>query len=177
MVVTDDHDLAARMRLLRGHGIDSSRQFWSVEPGFNFRLSNLAAAIGLAQLHRFDEISAGFNRVAEQYRQALGGHPQLELIPPNSDVTAANWLFTIFLRDPAANRDRVMVALAEKGIETRPVFPPLHLMTPFHNAAAHCPQAERRAARGLSLPTSSLMSEDDVVVVVDALLLAMSECV
>ena len=170
MVLTDDDALATRMRLLRGQGIDPSRAFWAVEAGFNFRLSNLAAAIGVAQVRRFDELSAGFHRGAEQYRQARGGRPQIELIDPAPDVDVADWLFTILLHDPGLDRDGVMAALAARGIETRPVFPPLHLMVPFRDEAARCPQAERCAARGLSLPTSSLMSEDDVAFVVDALL-------
>jgi len=175
MAMTNDDVLAARMRLLRGQGIDQSRPFWAVEPGFNFRMSNVAAAIGLAQIRRFDEISAGFHRVAEQYRQALGGHPQIELISPPSSAISADWLFTIFLREPAVDRDSVMAALAAKGIETRPVFPPLHLMEAFGECGTSCPQAEQLAARGLSLPTWSLMSEENVAGVVDALLLVLSE--
>ena len=170
MVLTDDDALASRLRRLRGQGIDPSRAFWAVEAGFNFRLSNVAAAIGLAQVRRFDEISAGFRRVAELYRRALGDHQHIELIQPSPDVEAADWLFTILFRESAVNRDDTMAALAARGIETRPVFPPLHLMAPFRDEAARCPQAERCAARGLSLPTSSLMSEDDVAFVVTSLL-------
>ena len=162
MALTDDDALAARMRLLRGQGIDPTRTFWAVEAGFNFRLSNIAAAIGVAQVRRFDEIAAGFHRVAERYRQALDGHPQIELIHPAAEVTTADWLFTFLLREPTVERDGVMAALAARGIETRPIFPPLHLMPPYAHPTVTLPVAEQLAARGLSLPTWSGMTSDDV---------------
>jgi perosamine synthetase len=165
IVVTDDEALAARLRVLRGHGEQPGRRFWYSEPGFNFRMSNLAAAVGAAQLRRFDEISAGFHQVGSWYRSMLGHRADIEILDAVVDAEAADWLFTIFLDAGRTTRDQLAASLALRCIETRPVFNPLHRMPPFLDKGGCFPLTERRSDSGISLPTSSLMTHADVAYV------------
>ena len=174
MVTTDDDVLAARLRVLRNQGQQLSRAHWYIDAGFNYRMTNLAAAIGVAQVQRFDEIAAGFRQVGDWYRDAFRGRHEFEVIEARSDTQAADWLFTVFLRNEGVDRDGVALALARQGIETRPVFYPLHHLPPYQDSTKSFPHAEERSCRGLSLPTSSQMTVMDVTRVVECLVAAVA---
>lgn len=174
MVTTDDDALAARLRVLRNQGQQLGRAHWYTDAGFNYRMTNLAAAIGVAQVRRFHEIAAGFQQVGDWYRDALRGQHDFEIIEARTDIEAVDWLFTLFLRDESIDRDRVARALASQGIETRPVFHPLHHLPPYHDSTRCFQHAEARSRRGLSLPTSSLMTITDVTCVVECLVAAVA---
>ncbi|GAA1405588.1 DegT/DnrJ/EryC1/StrS family aminotransferase [Oerskovia paurometabola] len=162
-VTTDDDELAARLRLLRGQGMDPERRYWFPEVGFNYRMTNVAAAIGLGQLERFDAILDARDALAKQYDALLGGIPGLSLPEQRPGTRRVNWLYTVTLDGAdAARRDRVMAELAEDGIETRPVFHPLHHLPPYHQPDRSYPAAERLGATGISLPTHLALTPDDV---------------
>ena len=172
MVVTDDDDLAARARLLHGQGMDPNRRYWHPVIGYNYRMTNLAAAVGLAQLETIDRQLELRAYVAGLYRDHLVGMPGLEFQPEQSWAHHAHWMFNIVL-DPAVwpDRDYVMAKLSEQGVETRPVFYPAHAMPPYEEAAAggSFPVAERLSGNGVSLPTWAGLSEDDVRYVCESL--------
>src|SRR5215207_70189 len=148
MVVTDDDALAARVRLLRGQGMDPERRYWFPVVGYNYRMMNIPAAIGLAQLERAGWHTARRREVAAGYRRLLGNVPGLSWQAERDWARHAFWMFTILLGDEAADgRDRLMARLLEEGVETRPVFYPLHSLPPYREAARgeEFPVAERLA--------------------------------
>jgi ribosomal protein S18 acetylase RimI-like enzyme len=163
MVVTNDEGLARRALLLRGQGQSFERTYWFEVVGFNYRMTNVAAAIGVAQL---EDVATKLRRrawIAARYRAGLEDVPGLAFqaeAPPGSSV---HWLVSVLLPvESAAERDAVGVALREDGIETRPFFYPLHSLPPYAAGAPDLPVAERLAARGLCLPTYGGLSDDDV---------------
>jgi len=164
MVVTNDDALAARVRLLRGQGMDAERRYWFPVVGYNYRMMNLPAAIGLAQLERAGWHTARRREVAAAYKRLLGDVPGLGWQAERARARHAYWMFTVLLRDGAADvRDRLMTRLEEEGIETRPVFYPLHTLPPYREAARGevFPVAESLSRRGVSLPTWAGLSHDD----------------
>ena len=169
-VTTDDPDLAARLRLLRGQGMDLKRRYWFTDVGFNYRMTNIAAAIGLAQLERFDESLIRRDLIAKQYDELLANVPGLGLPSQRPEVRRVNWLYTITIDGASVDqRDRLISGLAEDGIETRPVFHPLHHLPPYLQPDRSYPVAERLGASGISLPTHLGLTEGDITTVCNAL--------
>ncbi len=176
MVVTNDDALAARVRLLRGQGMDAERRYWFPVVGYNYRMMNLPAAIGLAQLERVDWHLQRHLEVAAMYRRKLKALGVVSWQTEQAWATHAYWMFTVMLEEDAPfKRDEVMEYLQARGIETRPVFYPVHLLPPYRDSAreaAGYPVAERLARRGISLPTWAGLNEEDIDYVCEQL----SEC-
>jgi perosamine synthetase len=162
MVTTNDGALATKLRLYRGQGMDPARRYWFPVVGYNYRMTNVAAAIGLAQLEKFDDHIGARARVARWYDRALAGMRERLDPPPHQPwATHSYWIYTIALRE-AARRDGVMAAMAEQGVETRPVFYPMHVMPPYFEPNGDYAVADRLGAAGISLPTHALLTESDV---------------
>ena len=163
MITTDDPELAARLRLLRGQGVDPARRYWFPVVGFNYRMTNIQAALGLAQLERIAVALEARRRLAHWYESELRTLSHAIVLPQEQDgTTHAFWMYTIWLRAGTMDRrDRVMAMLQDVGIETRPAFHPLHTMPPYAERRAF-PVADSWAPRGISLPTHENVSLDDV---------------
>ncbi|MBI4917333.1 MAG: DegT/DnrJ/EryC1/StrS family aminotransferase [Acidobacteria bacterium] len=164
MVLTSDDDLARRVFQLKGQGVDPTRRYWFPVVGYNYRMTNIAAAIGLAQLERIDWQLERRAEVASWYRERLGGVPGITFQAVRPWVRHVHWMVTILLGDEiAVERDAVMEQLHEAGIETRPAFHPLHSLPPYADPARpSLPVAERVGRRALSLPTWAGLTRDDV---------------
>jgi perosamine synthetase len=178
MVTTDDDALAARVRLLRGQGVDPERRYWFPVVGYNYRMMNLPAAIGLAQLERADWHTGRRREVAAGYQNLLRGVPFLRWQDESEWARHAYWMFTVLLgRGSAVGRDELAARLAVRGVETRPVFYPLHLLPPYREAARgeEFPVAEWLARRGLSLPTWAGLSHADLNYVCESLRESLSD--
>lgn len=171
MVVTEDGELAERMRWLRGQGMDPKRRYWFPIVGYNYRMTNLQAAVGLAQLERIDQRLEERRRIAQWYERHLAPLEDRVVLPrQQSWARHAFWLYSIVLGDTApVERDEVMTRLEERGIETRPVFYPLHVLPPYEESRVRLPVAEQIANRGISLPTHPLLTEEDICYVAGAL--------
>jgi perosamine synthetase len=171
MVTTNDDALAERLRLYRGQGVSPTRRYWHPVVGYNYRMTNLAAAIGLAQLERVDALLAARQRVADWYAthlQRLHNHVTPLAVEPWA--RAVCWMQIVLLANgDAEKRDAVMARLDEAGIETRPVFYPMHLLPPYEENATRYPNATSCAARGLNLPTHPRLTEPDIVRICGAL--------
>lgn len=164
MVATNDGDIAARVRLLRNHGFGPGRYYWSQIPGFNFRLSNLHAAIACAQLERVASILAAREKIAARYKELLGRIPGVRMQSVPGRARMSLWVQAIVL-DPdrfPQGRDAVRTSLLERGIETRPMFEPVYKLPAYERYAVSCPVAEHIAGWGLSLPVFEEMTDDDV---------------
>jgi perosamine synthetase len=171
MVVTRDPALAEKVRLLRGQGMDPQRRYWFPVVGYNYRMTNLQAAVGLAQLERIEQRLEERRRLAAWYDRRLEALQSLLVRPcPQPWARHVCWLYSVVLRETVpVERDEVMAALAQRGIETRPVFWPVHLLPPYAPVVRPLPVSENISRRGLSLPTHSLLTEADVERVADAL--------
>ena len=166
LVVTNDTALADRMRQLRDHGMRKDKRYWHDVVGFNFRLTNLQAALGCAQLEKLDEIVADRARIHGRYRAALKDIPGIRLQEFTPNVAPVLWAMTVQLTDGdnaeniRAWRDRIMADLAADGIETRPGFYALSLMPPYD--CPPLPNALRASASIISLPTFPGLADDDI---------------
>jgi perosamine synthetase len=170
-VVTNDERLADRLRLYRGQGMDPARRYWFPVVGYNYRMTNVAAAIGVAQMERADDHLAARGRVADWYHERLHAHRDVFDLPETAAwATHVYWMYTVILRDSVSlQRDEVMARMAAAGIETRPVFYPMHQLPPYREENGHYPIAERLAGRGINLPTHAGLTERDIDRVVSQL--------
>ena len=173
MVLTDDDGLMAKMRLLRGQGMDPARRYWFPMVGYNYRLTNLQCALGVAQLERLPEFLVNRRRLAARYFAVFSDIPGITLQVEQGEGISSWWMFSIRLSDQAT-RDRVMGALAEAGIETRPLFWPLHMMPPYEQAGGDCPVSEAVGVTGLNLPSGGHVADQDIVRISDAVIEALA---
>ena len=164
MVLTKDSDLHDRMALYRDHGMRKERRYWHEVAGFNYRMTNLQAAVGLAQLERIDEFLTRRKSIVETYRKGLANVPGLELPPKMSWAQNIHWLFSILVNGEVArvDRNRLMERLEKENIETRPLFHPLHEQPIFKNVQGGFPVSVELSQKGLSLPSGVHMTKDDV---------------
>lgn len=175
MITTDDDDLAKKLILYRGQGMDTNKKYWFPVIGFNYRMTNIQAAIGLAQLERIEFIQRRRSEISKKYFDLLQEIEGVELPGHNPSINNVCWIFNIFLKNKSLeDRDKVMFAMDKLGIETRPVFYPMHILPPYNNSQKF-PVSDDWAHRGISLPTHCNLTDDDQVRVVGALIQAMAE--
>jgi perosamine synthetase len=176
MVMTNDDALAAAVRSMRNQGRDEDGTWLRhVQLGYNYRLDELSAAVGVAQMQRLAELRIGRSRVAAWYAARLGDVGGLT-IPVAEAETEVDWFVYVIRVEDGVSRDRVMERLAEQGIQSRPYFAPIHLQPLYRERFGYQPGdfpiTERVAASTLALPFSSVMSEADVDLVCDRLVAA-----
>jgi perosamine synthetase len=160
LVATTDPALHRRMAIVKGQGMDPDRRYWHVELGFNYRMTNIAAAIGLGQVERLDDILLCKRAIAARYRRLLAGSGVTFQAASNA-VESSEWLVSLLL-PRGVDRAYVMQRLARNGIETRPVFYCAHHMPPHYRPDLRLPISEDIAARGISLPSYPVLSEADI---------------
>jgi perosamine synthetase len=165
MLLTDDDYLAERCRSLRNLCFQQKKRFVHEELGYNFRMTNLQAALGLAQLERLPEFVVRKRRMGERYTEQLKGVEGLELMPPATDC-ADNiyWVYGMVLKDEVSfDAEEAMKRLGRKGIGTRPFFWPMHEQPVFTRmglfTGEHFPVAERLARRGFYIPSGLALTD------------------
>ncbi|MCC6399950.1 MAG: aminotransferase class I/II-fold pyridoxal phosphate-dependent enzyme [Flavobacteriales bacterium] len=176
MTLFRDPAVAARATMLRDHGMDKQRRYWHLEVGYNYRMTNVQAAIGVAQLERLDAFVQAKRDLAAAYTQglqAIGG-----ITAPPEEPWALNgfWLYSCLIgADFGLGRDEVMDRMARNGIESRPLFHPLHVMPPYGRymrPGQTFPVSTRLSQAGLSLPSSVTITraeQDHVLEVLHAI--------
>jgi len=186
MVVTNNPHIAAVCRSLRNQGRDEDTQWLRhIRLGFNYRLSDLHCALGLAQLERLDEMLAARARVAAAYSRGLAGIAQITL-PHESQGIVRSWFVYVIqlgggLSDPVAEdlRDHLMAGLRRRGIACQTYFPPIHRQPYFREflrlPQPQLPHTESAAARCLALPLFPSMTNDQVAEVCNAVREILSE--
>lgn len=164
MIVGNDEQLLARGRYLTTQARDDAAEYIHRSVGYNYRLSNLAAAIGCAQLERLDDFLAAKRALAANYAHALRGLPGLVLPTQAAWAQSAWWLYTVLVEEKefGLSSRELRGRLKEAGIESRTFYQPLHL-SPAHagSQAYHCEVAERIWSQGLSLPSSVGLQPED----------------
>ena len=174
MLAAGDAGVRKRVRSERNQGRGEDMDWLGhYRLGFNYRLSDVAAAIGVAQLERVDEILAARSRVAALYAERLDGIEGLELPCPDRDRARRSWFVYVVQLPEQADRDGVIGALAERGIASKAYLPCIHLQ-PFYRErfgfrGGEFPVAERVGARSLALPFFTALSEGQVDRVCEAL--------
>ncbi len=161
MVTTNSDVLAERIRLLKGQGVDPQRQYWHPVIGYNYRMTNIQAAIGLAQLERVEELIERHRYNARLYSESLKELPSVVLPVEKDWASHVYWVYGILLKNFYQSRNQVMEYLAKRGIETRPFFYPVHLMPPYHRKIS-LPVAETISAQGIILPSSANFLKDTI---------------
>ncbi|MGA2212507.1 MAG: DegT/DnrJ/EryC1/StrS family aminotransferase [Bryobacteraceae bacterium] len=159
MVVSQDKTLLERAGHLKGQGVSPVQEYWHDVLGFNYRMSNICAAIGLAQLEMAGAILEKKQCVAKWYRDKLRSQP-LELQAEAEGTRHSFWMCSALAADEST-RDSLRAHLRRRGVETRPAFHPAHTMPVFHTAERF-PVAEGIGQRGFSLPSYPALSEEQV---------------
>lgn len=168
MLATDNPEVAARCRSLRNLCFKPEQRFVHDELGWNYRMTNLQAAVGVAQLERLDEFLARKRRMGAHYQRLLASIPGLQLPLPSTDFANNDyWVFGVVLGDEVAFDAReAMTRLAAHGIGTRPFFWPMHEQPVFRKrglfAGQWLPHAERIARRGFYLPSGLALSGQQI---------------
>jgi perosamine synthetase len=170
MVLTDDEELHQRAALFNDHCQDPEKRFWNLDLGYKYKMSNIQAACGIAQLERLDELVARKREIFGWYQSRLGGVAGLQLNCERSGTTNAYWMTTVIVnRSFGMEKEQLMESLGQHGIQTRPFFYPLSELPPL-KAEADTPVALDLSPRGINLPSAHDLSEDDVDYVCSRLL-------
>ena len=160
MVVANDEALASRIRKVKGQGQSLTRHYWHDEIGFNYRMTNICAAIGVAQMERIVPILERKRAIAEIYRTELRDSG-VEFQRPRDGVVSSEWLVSLLL-PPEVSRDAARQRLADEGVDSRPVFYCAHHLPMYRTGDSH-PVAEDIASRGISLPSYPALTDEQVV--------------
>jgi perosamine synthetase len=152
--------------LLRDHGMSAKKRYWHEEIGYNYRLTNLQAAIGCAQLEQLSYFNQRRAEIFSLYDELLLDKGLFEAQKVNSGNRSSYWLYTVCLVTNAAiSRDQLVKKLLLKGIETRPTFHPMHEMPAFINAkvAKDVSTSIAISSRGISLPSAVTLKNEEII--------------
>ena len=166
MITTGDQEIARLAWNLRDHAFSSERHFWHKFVGFNYRMTNLQAAVGLAQVERLDELVAARRRNAALYTRLLQDIPGITTPPEAEWAKNVFWMYGILVDRQAygMGRDQLRQVLADNGIETRTFFIPMHCQPVYWQAfrGQRYPVAEALCRDGFYLPSSSSLTAGEI---------------
>jgi len=168
MIVTNDETLHDRVCHFKGQGLAKHRQYWHDVIGYNYRMTNICAAIGLAQLEQADVFLAKKRQIAKWYAEGLEGVP-VTLHREVGDVQHSYWMCSILVDDPL-KRDPLRDALGREGVETRPSFYPVHTMPMYAQKFQRHPVAESIGWRGINLPSWPDLKKDQLDLICNCIL-------
>lgn len=160
MVVTNDATIYDRLVRYKGQGLAKYREYWHDISGYNYRLTNIQAAIGLAQLEQVQTFINKKQDIAKWYQKHLKGIP-VKFHKQTNDVFHTFWMCSILV-EKAELRDKLRNFLKENSIETRPTFYPIHTMPMYSSTYAKHHTAEDLASRGINLPSYPNLEEEDI---------------
>lgn len=166
MITTDNREIAQLAWNLRDHAFSSERHFWHKFVGFNYRMTNLQAAVGLAQVEQLESFAAARRRNAAEYTRRLRDIPGITTPPQAAWAKNVYWMYGILIDQEAygMSRDELRRALADHGIETRTFFIPMHCQPIYWQAfrGQRYPVAERLCRDGFYLPSASSLSLGEI---------------
>lgn len=171
MVVTNNTKLNEKMRLFKGQGVDPQKRYWHTVVGYNYRMTNIEAAIGLAQLENIDTHISLRKNVMELYSKYLEEvKDYVTFQKVEKEDSSIYWMVSLIFNDNVKlERDEIMQKLQDAGIETRPVFYVINDMPPYKSDEVF-EHASRISDRGINLPTYGTITEEEVKYVCDALI-------
>ncbi|RTE51720.1 DegT/DnrJ/EryC1/StrS family aminotransferase [Arenibacter aquaticus] len=169
MITTNDEDFYNKCKYLRDHAMSKEKRYWHTAPGFNFRMTNIQAAIGCAQLERVGDFMAKRQLIFSWYKKHLGEINKVSLNKTNDWATNAYWLICLEHKDwTATDRDQFMTDLKKHGVDSRPYFYPMSQM-PYINEKVDTPVSDMVSQRGINLPTFFDLEESQVKFICDVL--------
>lgn len=171
MITTNSEEIARLAANMRDHAFSEERHFWHQYMGFNYRMTNLQAAVGLAQTERFDELVQIRRRNAALYSAQL--RPIPGIVTPKELPWAKNvfWMYSILVEnDFGISRDELRRRLAERGIETRTFFIPMHLQPIYYEAyrGQRYPVSEELCRKGMYLPSAATLTPEQIAFVAES---------
>lgn len=174
MLITNDERLAEKARLLKNYATSKERRFFHHHVGLNYRLPNIQAAIGVAQLAKIDGFIERKRHIANSYRSSLKDISGITLPVEMPWAKSVFWVYAILIEDEfGLSRDEVMQKLTERGIETRTFFIPMNQQPFFQKMGlsekAGCPVAEEMSKKGLYLPNGVGLTEAQISQVCNAI--------
>ncbi len=163
-VATNDPWLSQRMKLFRNQGMSPQRRYWHDVVGYNYRMTNIQAAIGLGQLESIDWHLNKRQEIAKSYREFLKGTESVLTLPVERvESKHCYWMFTVLINSKCKlSRDEVMKRMDTDGIETRPIFYPIFMMPPYESPSGDFPVSTSVGLRGISLPTHAGLDSSDL---------------
>lgn len=169
IIVTNNKSWADRAFFLENQGRYADNPYWHPELAYNYRMTNIQAAIGLAQLERIDELLAIRRRNAAHYKARLEGIPGLSLPPQMDWAENVFWMYSVIVHDDfGLHRDELRARLRLAGIDSRPFFYPVHTL-PMYNTGQSLPVAEDLGRRGLNLPSGATLTPNQIDYICDVL--------
>lgn len=160
MCLTRDEKLDALMRVLRDHGMSKEKRYWHDRVGFNYRITNMQAAIGVAQTARLEIYVEKRIHIASEYMRHLENTPNLTFPTVQSDTKNVYWLFSCIVKDNAS-RERLVEELKKRGIDARRFFYALTSMPPYSSEKSN-PISLDLSSRGISFPTYFDLSDENI---------------
>ncbi|MBU1007665.1 DegT/DnrJ/EryC1/StrS aminotransferase family protein [Candidatus Dependentiae bacterium] len=162
MVVTNSRSLYAKVQKLKGQGLTEKQEYWHDIVGYNYRMTNICAAIGLAQLENITQVLKQKQTIATLYKQELNYLP-IEHHKQASHTYHSYWMFSILVENKSLKED-LRKKLTLNGIETRPLFYPIHTMPMYNeNNLEHYPVAQDLSNRGINLPSWPGLTKKEIV--------------
>ena len=154
MVLTNDKKLAEKVTILKTQGVDPRRRYWFTKLGYNYRMTNIQAGIGFAQLENVDKFLYKRRQIARWYNDNLSGYIGLTLPVERNHTNHSYWMYSILIESEfKKSRNEVINHLASRGIETRPFFYPMHTMPVHRRKDLLLEISERISRKGINLPT------------------------
>ncbi len=173
MCITNDAKLAERMRFLRDHAMSPDKRYWHPELGYNLRMTNIQAAIGVAQLEQIDRFLAAKMKNAALYHSLLKNVKGLTLQPQLPWARSVYWMHSVLVDEEefGRSRDELMAKLKERGIDSRPFFYPMHQLPMYAKGYSDndFPVATELSRKGMNLPSSVKLTEQDIKYVCQAI--------
>jgi len=169
MVVTNNETLYRRAVHLKGQGLAENRQYWHDVVGYNYRMTNIACAIGQAQLERSDELIAKKRKIADYYHSAFDG-THIKTHKEQPDTTHSYWMNSVILDCNQEKRDEFRKYLTDNGIDTRPLFYPVHTMPMYSHKYQSHRVSEDISRRGFNIPSYPDLTEDQQKFIADTIL-------
>ncbi len=162
MCLTNNEELAEKMRILRDHGMNPNKRYWYDVIGFNYRMTNLQAAIGVAQVKKLNEFVEKKREIAKIYNSYLKDTKGITLPPEMNWAKNVYWMYSVLIeKEFGMNREALMKKLEENGIETRPFFHPIHEMPPY-KSNKNFPVAEKLSKKGINLPSHLKLKTESI---------------
>lgn len=174
MLVTSNDKIYERASFLANQGRDPHIPFWITEIGLKYKMSNIQAALGLAQLERIDELIEKKRNIYNWYKARLNGVNGIQLSVEEEWAKSIHWMTSIVLSETVPiERDELRRKLLEKGIDTRPIFPPMSSFPMFKRA--NNPVAELVGRRGINLPTALNLTKEDIDLVSENVIMLLED--
>lgn len=167
MVVTNDATLHDRLVHLKGQGLAKYREYWHDAVGYNYRMTNICAAIGVAQLEKIEDTLTKKIQIANWYREGFK-NSEYELHIEKENTLHSYWMCTVLIPEKI-DRETLKAYLVENGIETRPMFYPIHTMPIYSQKYEKHQVAEDLARKGMNLPSYPGLNENDIKIIVNSI--------